>query len=191
MAFMGFKMGSAIPGETRWCQFRNKLITLKLDKTLFKILNQELEKLGLQIESAQGALVDARMIESNSRPRKEIIMSVDRKEDAEAETNPPMIEINEDGGWIKKGNKSDYGYKGFISVTKGDGYIQATRVTPANESEMKVFKSFVEDIQSSEIFADKGYTRIENNARLEPLGKKYLIGLSVIIVFELSKHLLP
>ena len=139
------------------------------------MLNQELEKLGLQIESAQGVLVDARMIESNCRPRKEIIVSVDRKEDAEAKTNPPMIEINEskdpDGGWIKKGNKSDYGYKGFISVTKGDGYIQATRVTPATESEMKVFKSFVEDIPSSEIFADKGYTRIENNARLEPLGK--------------------
>ena len=74
------------------------------------MLNQALEKLGLQIESAQGALVDATMIESNSRLRKEIIVSVDRKEDAEAETNPPMIEINEskdpDGRWIKKGNKN-------------------------------------------------------------------------------------
>ena len=159
------------------------------------MLNQALEKLGLQIESAQGALVDATMIESNCRPRKEIIVSVDRKEDAEVETSPPMIEINEskdpDGRWIKKGNKSDYGYKGFMSVTKGDGYTQATRVTPANESEMKVFKSFVKDIPRSEIFADKGYTRIENNALLEQLEKKYLIDLSAIIVFESSKHLLP
>ena len=37
---------------------------------------------------------------------------------------------------------------------------------------MKVFKSFVEDIPSFEIFADKGYTSIENNALLEQLGKK-------------------
>ena len=75
-------MGSAIPDETTLCRFRNQLIALKLDKKLFGMLNQELEKLGLQIESAQGALVDARMIESNYRTRKEIIVSVDRKEDA-------------------------------------------------------------------------------------------------------------
>ena len=37
---------------------------------------------------------------------------------------------------------------------------------------MKVFKSFVEDIPSSEIFADKGYTSTENNALLRQLGKK-------------------
>jgi IS5 family transposase len=69
MAFTGFEMGSAIPDETTLCRFRNKLIALKLDKKLFGMLNQELEKLGLQIESAEGALVDARIIESNCRPR--------------------------------------------------------------------------------------------------------------------------
>ena len=37
---------------------------------------------------------------------------------------------------------------------------------------MKVFKSFVEDIPSSEIFADKGYTSTENNALLKQLSKK-------------------
>jgi len=176
MAFTGFEMGSAIPDETTLCRFRNKLMALKRDKKRFRMLNEELEKLGLQIESAQGALVDATIIESSCRARKEVIVTVDRKEDTGTEANRPMIEINEskdpDGRWIKKGNKSHYGYKGFISVSKGDGYIQATRVTPANASEMKVFKSFVEDIPSTEIFADKGYTSTENNALLEQLGKK-------------------
>ena len=105
-----------------------------------------------------------------------MIVTVDRKKETESEANPPMIEINKskdpDGRWIKKGNKSHDGYKGCISVTKGDGYIQATRVTPANASEMKVFHVFIKDISSSEIFADKGYTSSENNALLEPLGKK-------------------
>ena len=176
MAFTGFEMGSSIPDETTCCRFRNKLFALKLDKKLFRMLNQELEKLGLHIESAQGALVDATMIESSCRPRKEMIVTVDRKEETESETNPPMIEINEskdpDGRWIKKGNKSHDGYKGCISVTKGDGYIHATRTALANASEMKVFHVFVKDIPSSEIFADKGYTSTENNALLEPLGKK-------------------
>ena len=87
-----------------------------------------------------------------------------------------MIEINEskdsDGLWIKKANKRHDGYKGCISVTKGDGYIQSTRVTPTNASEMKVFHVFLKDIPSSEIFEDKGYPSTENNALLEPLGKK-------------------
>lgn len=174
MAFTGFDMGSRIPDETTICRFRNKLITLKLDTKLFQFLNQELEKLGIQIESAEGALVDATIIESSCRPRKEIIVSVDRKEDPE--TNTSVIQINEskdpDGRWIKKRNKSYYGYKGFISVSKGDGYIQTTHVTPANESEMKVFKLFAKDIPSSEIFADKGYASAKNNALLKQLGKK-------------------
>ncbi len=72
MAFTGFSMGSPIPDETTLCRFRNRLIELKLDKTLMRIVNQELEKLGLKIESARGALVDATVVESSARPRKEV-----------------------------------------------------------------------------------------------------------------------
>ena len=72
MAFTGFEMGSAIPDETTLCRFRNKLMALKRDKKRFRMLNEELEKLGLQIESAQGALVNATIIESSCRPRKEV-----------------------------------------------------------------------------------------------------------------------
>ena len=176
MAFTGFEMGISIPDETTCCRFRNKLFALKLDKKLFRMLNQELEKLGFHIESAQGALVDATMIELSCRPQKEMIATVDRKEEPESESNHPIIEINEskdpDGRWIKNGSKRHDGYKGCVSVTKGDGYIQETRVTPPNASEMTVFHVFVKDIPSSEIFADKGYTSSENNALLEPLGKK-------------------
>ena len=62
MAFTGFEMGNSIPDEITCCRFRNKLIALKLDKKLFWMLNQELEKLGLHIESEQVALVEATII---------------------------------------------------------------------------------------------------------------------------------
>ena len=153
MAFTGFEMGSSIPDETTCCRFRNKLFTLKLDKKLFRMLNQELEKLGLHIESVQGTLVEATMIESSCQAQKEMIVTVDRKKETESEANPSIIEINKskdpEGRWIKKANKSHDGYKGCISVTKADGYIQATRVTPVNALEMKVFHVFVKDIPSS------------------------------------------
>jgi transposase, IS5 family len=178
MAFTGFEMGCPIPDETTLCRFRNKLVTLKLDKKLMKFMNAELEKLGIQIESAQGALVDATIIESSARPRKEIIVSVDRqeKEETTPQNNAVIVEINEskdpDSRWIKKGKKSYFGYKGFVSVTKGEGYIQTTHVCPANKSEMTEFRSFISDIPSKEIFTDKGYTCQENNDLLSRLGKK-------------------
>lgn len=176
MAFTGFEMGSPIPDETTLCRFRNRLIELKLDKRLFRFMNQELEKLGFHIESAQGAIVDATIVESSCRPRKEIIVAIDREEITDAERKPVHVEVTEskdpDGRWIKKGKKSHYGYKGIISVTKGDGYIQTTHVTPANESEMTTFRTFVKDIPSPEVFADKGYTCSENNELLRRLGKK-------------------
>jgi IS5 family transposase len=182
MAFTGFSMGSPIPDETTLCRFRNRLIELKLDKKLMQVVNQELEKLGIQIESAKGALVDATIVESSARPRKEITIHIDREEERshgardESSASPVVIEMSEskdpDARWLKKGKRSFFGYKGFVSVTQGEGYIQATHVTPAQVSEMTEFRSFIHQIPSTDIFADKGYACEENVQLLKQLGKK-------------------
>ncbi len=41
MTFTGFDMGNRIPDETTICRFRNKLITLKLDKKTLSILESK------------------------------------------------------------------------------------------------------------------------------------------------------
>jgi len=180
MAFTGFVMGGSIPDETTLCRFRNRLIELKLDKTLMRIVNQELEKMGLKIESARGALVDATVVESSARPRKEVIVHIDREEEAHEKwgefKSEAVIEMSEskdpDARWLKKGKKSYFGYKGFVSVSQGDGYIQATHVTPAHVSEMTEFRTFIHQISSTDIFTDKGYSCEENIQLLKTLGKK-------------------
>lgn len=69
MAFTGFKMGDKIPDETTICRFRNRLIELKLDKTVMRLVNQERSKLGIEIEKAHGAIIDATVVTSSARPR--------------------------------------------------------------------------------------------------------------------------
>jgi len=175
MAFTGFQMGESIPDETTLCRFRNRLIELKLDKTLMRLVNQELSRFGIEIEQAKGAIIDATVVASSARPEAEEEVVMDREEETEAHTMQ-RVEVraskDPDARWLKKGNKTYFGYKSFVSVTQGDGYIQATHVTSANVSEMTEFRTFIEDIESTEIFTDKGYSCKANEDLLKALGKK-------------------
>ena len=83
MRFTGFDLAGSIPDETTLCRFRNKLIARKLDKMLFKEINKQLEALGLKVEKADAAVIDATIIESAARPRRTIEMATDREEDTD------------------------------------------------------------------------------------------------------------
>lgn len=80
MLFTGFEVGEDLPDETTLCRFRNKLIEKKLDQVLFNFINQQLEQIGLHIQSSKGAIVDATIIESAARPRRTLEIVEDRAE---------------------------------------------------------------------------------------------------------------
>ena len=84
MAFTVFQMGEPIPDETTLCRFRNRLIELKLDKVLMRMVNQELSQLGIEIEGAKGAIIDATIVSSSARPSAENVVVMDRDEESEA-----------------------------------------------------------------------------------------------------------
>ena len=112
---------------------------------------------------------------SSARPEPEEVVVMDREEESEIHSMDHVesrASKDSDARWLKKGNRTYFGYKSFISVTQGDGYIQATHVTSANVSEMTEFRHFIHDIQSQEIFTDKGYACAANEALLSELNKK-------------------
>ena len=59
-----------IPDETTLCRFRNKLIEKGSDKILFQEVNKQLEHLDLKVKPCDGAIIDATIISSASRPRR-------------------------------------------------------------------------------------------------------------------------
>jgi len=160
MVFTGFELNDDIPDETTLCRFRNKLIEKGLDKKLFKEVNFQLERLGLKLEKANGAVVDATIIESAARPRKTINIEEDREESGD------KVEIEEskdpDAKWLKKGKKSYFGYKGFIVVDSDDGFIQTVHTESANEAEIDKLDKIIPEIKAKRLYADKGYSSDKN-----------------------------
>lgn len=163
MAFTGFDLNDDIPDSTTLCRFRNILIKKCLDKKLFKEINSQLEQLGLKLEKANGAVIDATIIESAARPNKTINIENDREETG----NKPEIEESKDPNatWLKKGKKSYFGYKGFMVTDTDEGFIQTVHVESANESEIDKLEKIIPEINAQRLYADKGYCS-QNNRKL-------------------------
>ena len=132
MYFTGFTPTSNLPDFSTINKFRNLLIEKRKYKKLFKELNKQLELLGLSINNAKGAIIDATLVESADRPDKYMDNLVeDRKED---KSTKPNILCGKDTNvrWIKKGKKSYYGYKVFASVDDDEhGFIQTIHTESA------------------------------------------------------------
>jgi transposase, IS5 family len=112
-----------------------------LYEILFAQINRSLEASGLKVRECEGAVIDATIIVSASRPQKTIeAMPEDRNETKDPDSAAPHnIRDAKDPGarWLKKGNKSYFGYKGFVAVGAKDGDIEKTHATPANKSEVR------------------------------------------------------
>ena len=160
MMFTGFELLEDCPDDTTLCKFRNKLINRKLFKKLFKEINKQLENLGLKIKNAPGAVLDATVIESAARPKRQIEIQNDRNE---KETTIKKIESKDpDSKWLKKGKNFYFGYKGFVSVDSENGYINKVLVTPANVAEVNQLPELIEKGNKTRVYADKGYASKKN-----------------------------
>lgn len=174
MLFTGLE--GEVPDETTLCRFRNRLKEKGLDKVLFNKINQVLEESGLKVKECSGAVIDATIIESASRPKTTVeVLSEDRKEDQNGEDSKESdvsYAKDPDARWLKKGKKCYFGYKGFVTTTDKDGYIEKVKVTPANRSEVRELENSIPDKKPKRVYADKGYTSKDNRNMLKSKGIK-------------------
>jgi len=174
--FMTFtKLEDDVPDETTICRFRNLLIDRNLDCELFSEINRQLEKLGLKVEECSGAVVDATVIESASRPNKVVKTMVnDREEDVGDDASKNEVEYSKDpdARWLKKGKRYHFGYKGFVTTDSEDGFIENVHLTPANESEVKNLDNALGNVEPERVYADKGYASAKNREYLKSRGIK-------------------
>lgn len=164
MLFTGFELNDDIPDASTICRFRNKLIEKNLDEKLFQEINHQLEKLGLKLEKAKGAVIDATIIESASRPRRTVNIEQDREE---SETK---IEIQEskdpDARWLKKGKRCYFGYKGF-AIVDNEGYYDKIHTESANEAEIDKLETVMTGLKIRRLMGDKGYASAKNRELLK------------------------
>jgi IS5 family transposase len=173
MLFTGLE--GEVPDETTLCRFRNRLRDKGLDKILFREVNQSLEETGLKVKKCSGAVIDATIIESASRPKTTVeVMPLDRNEEEAATNSENNISYSKDpdARWLKKGKKCYFGYKGFVSTTEEEGYIEKVNVTPANRSEVKELENSLPEEKPDRVYADKGYASKDNRKMLKANGIK-------------------
>jgi len=171
ISFCSFDINSNVPDE--YADLTNKLIDKGLLEKLLNEVNFQLEELGLKVKKTNLAILDATLIESNSRPKNKILeeeILEDRKEDNKNISNFKEIRsADKDATWLKKGSKSYFGYKSFATVDE-EGFINKTHTTPANESETNKLEEMI--TESKSFSGDKAYDSKKNRQILRSKGIK-------------------
>jgi transposase, IS5 family len=165
MYFTGFHLGDNLPDETTICRFRNKLIEQNKYEELFSEITRQIERQGLKVKNASVAIVDATLITANARPNSVYHENIDGEFEKEQSKDA-------DAKWLKKGNKTHFGYQAFTRCD-GEGFIEQTLVTPANLSEVKHLEPMVDALEAGvRVQADKGFFSKDNKDLLKARGLK-------------------
>jgi len=173
--FAGLSLEESVPDHTTICRFRNLLVEKKLLEALLDEVNGQMETQGKLVK--KGVAIDASIISSAARPRKQIdVESVvsDREEAQSACAEKTKLSVSyshdSDAAWTKKGKEYYYGYKGHTSVDVDSGLILAGQATPANYSDTGEFEALVKKSRlpaKSRVYGDKGYTSAKNRMLLK------------------------
>lgn len=177
MQFCGLNMTDEVPDETTLCRFRNRLIDAKKLDSLLSQINTQLQQQNLMMKVAQGAVIDATLIASAARPNKSITLETDSTGEVLTQEDGTQagvkctekLSADTDATWVKKGKKSHFGYRTYVTADDADGYIRGVHTAPANESETTHFVQALEqaDIQAKRVYADKGFTSQKNRQHLK------------------------
>ena len=170
--FVGISLEEEVPDHTTICRFRNLLAEKKLLQKLLREVNGQLAVQGKLIKS--GCVVDAMIISSAARPRKQVdveMVAVDREEDADSDENTVTVSYSKDvdAAWTRKGSHYYYGYKGHMAVDADKGFILTGHVTAANCADTTEMKRLVRTARlpkKSRVYADKGFCSQSNRDEL-------------------------
>jgi transposase, IS5 family len=175
IVFWGLVVIEDRPDETTLCRFRNRLVNTGKLPALLSELNRQLQAHGLMVKASQGAVLNASLITSAARPKREIVIEVDNQghpvtyEDG----SQPGVTVSEtqsadpDATGLKKGKKSHFSYRSYVTVDQEDGYVRGVHTAPANESEVTHFDKAPQaaNIKASRVLADIGYANRDSLKR--------------------------
>jgi IS5 family transposase len=172
MHFCGLTLSDDVPDETTLCRFRNRLIAARKMDKLLACVNAQLQAHGLMIKGTTAAVLDATLVQSAARPKQTITLETDAEGEAithEDGSQPGIVctekqSADSDATWLKKGKKSHFGYRSYVTVDAQDGYVRGVHTAAANESEVSHLEHALDaaHITPNRLYADKGYASAAN-----------------------------
>lgn len=163
--FLEIPLDDPAPDHSTFSRFRGRL-----SKDTMRIINNEILKQfadkGLIIN--EGVAVDARLVQSASRPISNERLEAEKQKRSTPEGNldrngnPIKFSLDIDSDWTIKNNTPHFGLKEHAAVDTNYGFVLATEITPASHHDapylpLCVAMSRHTDNQIREVYADKGY----------------------------------
>ena len=153
------------PDHSTFSRFRKTLSKKAMIRINSEVLNQ-FDREGLSIN--EGIAVDARLVESASRPisNDEIKKSREKRQTPEGklDKNGKLLKFSRDleSDWVVQNDTPHYGLKKHASVDIDNGFILATTMTPASHHDSPYLPyctiySLHTDQELKKVYADKGY----------------------------------
>jgi IS5 family transposase len=179
--FVGLPLDQVCPDHSTIWRFRERMQQAGAWDKLLDSINEQLAEHKVLIK--EGVNVDASITNSPNTPKGPLKIEVaeDRAEDTRSEQAKEQEEVymkevaftqpcaDPEARWLKKGNKSFYGYKKHVCTTT-QGLVLAIHTTPANESDTKNLKNVVDKCtlpKQCKVHTDKGYSSKGNRDYLK------------------------
>jgi len=156
--FIGLPLADPSPGHSVICRFRERVGHKTMEAIHAELLAQ-FRSMGFSIES--GMAVDARLIESASRP-----VSTEKldklREDREKQDKSIKFQRDVESDWTIKNNVPVFGMKEHTSIDVDSGLVLSTLVSRASEHDTNYFQyAVLKGIHGEKfprvVYADKGY----------------------------------
>ena len=169
--FLGLPLDKPSPDHSTFSRFRNRISEEGMREVNNAVL-MEFARKGLKIN--EGIAVDARLVKSASKPISNEKIKEQRQKKAEKQAKDgKAVKFSRDidSDWTIIDEKAHYGLKEHVSVDINNGFVLATKVTPASEHESKylpylAIASCHTEEPIKKIYADKGYFGQPNRAFL-------------------------
>ncbi|MCX5819782.1 MAG: IS5 family transposase [Deltaproteobacteria bacterium] len=163
--FLGLAMDKPSPDHCTFSRFRSRLSPQNM-KAINNELMTQFASRGLTIN--EGIAIDARLVQSASRPLSEGRLTEERKKRETPEGmldkkgNPLKFSRDLDSDWTVRNNIPHFGLKEHASVDARYGFVLATEITPASFHDspflpLSVAGSCHTQNPIKKVFADKGY----------------------------------
>ena len=157
--FLGLGPDAEVPDATTIRAFRERLMNAGVIDELFEQFERFLRECGYQAQGGQ--ILDATIIpvpiQRNTREENQQLKQ--GQIPPEWETNPHKLSQKDtDARWVKKNNKSYFGYKAHTNIDHRFGFIRIHSVTDASVHDSKEFYTILDgDNEADKIWADSAY----------------------------------
>jgi IS5 family transposase len=157
--FLGLASGDRVPDARTIWLFQDKLITQKLDETLFEKFKQHLDNLGLYVN--EGKIIDASFVEvprQHNKPDENVAIKAGNGDKLWDNAPHKKRQKDVDARWTEKGGEKHFGYKDHAKIDAKSKLIDTYVVTSASVHDSKPTKDLVRDSDSGqELYADSAY----------------------------------